>query len=420
MIEIIHSDNKIHLKTMADNSVDSIVMDGPYGLGFMGKEWDTFKKDYLEEKLEIEEKRRPRTDGRKVTGFGNSVYAGSYDISKSGNQKFQEWFYEIAIELFRVLKPGGHLISFGGTRTYHRMVSGIEDAGFEIRDQLQWIFGSGFPKSLNCGNGIGTALKPANEPILLARKPLSEKTVAANILKWGTGGLNIDECRIGLNGEKQPSGSAKRVFSKNGFNADNIKYGDNTITPQSGRFPSNVIFDEQAAEILDNQTGNLKSGAMTKPYEYTNNGYSLGKPTGSTKSIHQSNEGGASRFFYCAKTNKSERNKGLENFEAKETGIKNGSGRGFSESDPYKKVLNQNTHPTVKPVKLMSYLVRLVTPKNGTVLDPFNGSGTTGIACKINGYNYIGIEREKEYVDISRARIDAWEVEESDKQLSIF
>ena len=340
---IICGDSRYELVNLSDDSIDSIVTDPPYELGFMNRGWDK-------------------------TGV-------AYDV-------------DLWCQCLRVLKPGGHLLSFGGTRTYHRMVCAIEDAGFEIRDQLQWIYGSGFPKGLDISKAIdkrlgmkrkivgvnqraakrnprakntgvqgrlygsdtrmgddfvvtvpasseaqkwdgwGTCLKPANEPIVLARKPISEKTIADNVLKWGTGGLNIDECRIGDDvvgwGENSSSG-----------------YGglDSSVPrPVQGRFPADVLFDEPAAEILDKQ------------------------------------KKGASRFFYVSKASKKERGE-------------------------------FNNHPTVKPLDLMRYLVRLVTPPGGIVLDPFAGSGTTGLACMDEGFDFILIERDPSNIDIIHRRL---------------
>lgn len=369
---IICGDHRIELKGFKDNCVSSVVTDPPYGLSFMGKRWD-------------------------------------YNVPSVG-----DW-----AEVYRVLKPGGFLLAFGGTRTYHRMVVNIEDAGFEIRDQMQWIYGSGFPKSMNVGDGWGTALKPTNEPIVLARKPLSEKTVAGNILKWGTGGINIDGCRIGLSGERPPTGSAKRVFSKNQFNQER-QYGENTTTSIKGRFPANVILDEEAARMLDEQTGVLKSGMMQ---QQVNGGMFnvYGKQT-VRDVVTIGDSGGASRFFYCAKAARSERNKGLEHMTAKpllwSSGTKN---PGSFQSEGTNKS-SQNAHPTVKPVSLMRYLARLITPSSGIVLDPYNGSGTTGIACKVEGFEYIGIEMDKEHCEVSEFRIAAWEVEKEneDAQLTLF
>jgi site-specific DNA-methyltransferase (adenine-specific) len=331
------------LKELDDNSIDSIVTDPPYGLSFIGKKWD-------------------------------------YDVPS----------VEIWEECMRVLKPGGYLLSFAGSRTYHRMAVRIEDAGFEIRDQIMWIYGSGFPKSHDVGKNIekrkvggiknlkqigtkhgikvetgtqgfsyskeyvpgvsmggkqiggqipvyeitndykgwGTALKPAHEPIVMARKPLSGKTVADNVIEWGTGGINIDDSRI-------------------------------ETTDNLDRFPANIIFDEEAGKLLDEQY-------ITE----------------------------VSRFFYCPKTSKSDRNEGTD-----------------------------NNHPTVKPTDLMLYLIRLVTPKGGTTLDPFMGSGSTGKAAIRGGFDFIGIEREKEYLQIAESRIN-YEInnpykEEKDKTVEV-
>jgi len=337
-INLLCGDNIKLLKTLAPNSVDSVVTDPPYGLKFMNKKWD------------------------------HSV----------PSIKFWK-------EVLRVLKPGGHVLSFGGTRTYHRMAVAIEDAGFEIRDQIMWLYGSGFPKSHNISkaidkkldqpqqttykpnyknndfgkgmgggktdqttkpnsdlakqwDGFGTALKPANEPIVLARKPLSEKTIVDNVLKHGTGGLNIDASRVGT--ELIQGGRSGRK-DKSNFNAS---IGDKQEKHQ-GRFPANIILDEEAGNMLDKQSGS----------------------------------GCASRFFYCAKTSKSERNAGLTDVT--------------------------NNHPTVKPIKLMQYLIKLVTPPKGVVLDPFTGSGSTGVAAKVLGFGFIGMELDSYYFDIAKNRI---------------
>lgn len=370
---ILLGDCRLRLKNLEDNSVDAVVTDPPYELGFMGKDWDA------------------------------SGVAYNVDVWR---------------EVFRVLKPGGHLLSFGGTRTYHRMACAIEDAGFEIRDQMQWIYGSGFPKNMDVSKAIdsflgaerdvvgfrkgqgnipndrgnwgiksnelvevtepatdearewdgwGTALKPANEPIVLARKPIAEKTIAQNVLKYGTGALNIDGTRIG----------------------------------EAGRWPANVILDDEAGAILDEQTGTLTSGVPSQGQsKSTKNTFGEYE---NRSTVGYGDSGGASRFFYCAKPSKKERNAGLEDREAK---IVN-DGRKSSIDNPYQRGDTErlNVHPTVKPIKLMEYLVKLVTPKNGLVLDPFSGSGTTLIAAKNLGMNYIGIEMEPEYVDIANKRL---------------
>jgi len=276
------------LATLSDNSVDSIVTDPPYGLSFMGKKWD-------------------------------------YDVPS------------VAIweQCLRVLKPGGHLLAFAGTRTQHRMACRIEDAGFEIRDMIAWVYGSGFPKSHNLEGdhkGWGTALKPALEPITMARKPFSS-TVAANVIQYGTGAINVDGCRVGtetiITAEKKKGSSFTSVGNSAGFNGCNA-------SEHVGRWPANIIHDGSNEAALS-----LKSGA---------------------------------RFFYTAKAGKVDRE-------------------------------SENNHPTVKPTMLMAYLCRLITQPGGTILDPFMGSGSTGKAATINGFRFIGIERDPEYHKISEARI---------------
>lgn len=327
---IYQGNNMEVLRGLDCDSIDSVCTDPPYGLKFMSKKWD-------------------------------------YDVPAK----------ELWIEVLRVLKPGGHLLSFGGTRTYHRMVVNIEDAGFEIRDQIQWLYGSGFPKSHNIGkkikeyNGWGTALKPANEPICLARKPLSEKTIVDNVLKWGAGGINIDGCRIEANDQDVLDAAVKRMTG-NSKNKGAFQRSE-SIKPVSaqGRFPANIILDEAAAEML-------------------------GEPA---------------RFFYQAKASKAERNAGLEGMAVQS--IRQDDRRPNSHDIFNTEGCNRNTdnkpqqnhHPTVKPIRLMAYLTKLITPVNGTVLDPFMGSGTTGIACKQNGFDFIGIELDKEYYNIAQKRL---------------
>lgn len=406
--------NENCLETMArmeDNSIDAIVTDPPYGLSFMGKKWD-------------------------------------YDVPS----------VKIWKECLRVLKHGGHLLAFAGTRTQHRMAVNIEDAGFEIRDMLAWIYGSGFPKSLNIGKAIdkslkvepktvgtyvkkagdmtsgnfkrgenypdkviqiteptskeaqqwqgwGTALKPALEPITLARKPLSEKTIAANILKWGTGGINIDGCRVGDEIRTNKGMSAKKPDGAGTFRDDNWipKEVENTVT---GRFPANLIHD--GSQLVLDLFPQQKSGAMKKPYKYQNNGSSLGTPSGVTKQIHNSSSGTAARFFYCAKASKSERNTGLDDFQEKpkifngQSGVSSTAMKGVEIKFTTKP--QKNNHPTVKPIKLMCYLVRLITPPNGTVYDPFTGSGSTGVATIKEGFYFLGSEIDKNSTEISNAR----------------
>jgi site-specific DNA-methyltransferase (adenine-specific) len=381
--EVKHGDCLAVLAEMPDASIDAVVTDPPYGLAFMGKRWD-------------------------------------YDVPA----------VEVWRECLRVLKPGGHLLAFAGTRTQHRMAVRIEDAGFEIRDMIAWVYGSGFPKSLDVSKAIdkaagaerevigpnkwaergglvqantygapsrpedtapatpeahqwqgwGTALKPALEPITVARKPLAG-TVAANVLEHGTGALNVDGCRVGTDESLgRPLSSRPEASSINAYNWSTRpnplagEFLDNT--KGLGRWPANLIHDGS-----DEVVGLL---------------------------------GSAARFFYCAKASKRDRDEGLEGFEVKQaTGGGGGVGDSLADVDSAsgkfgsEKAPARNHHPTVKPTDLMRYLCRLVTPPGGVVLDPFCGSGSTGKAAVLEGFNFIGIEREAEYVEIARARIAA-------------
>lgn len=368
------------MKTLADNSIDAIVTDPPYGLEFMGKEWD------------------------------------------KGVPALEFW-----VEMLRILKPGGHLLSFSGTRTYHRMAVNIEDAGFEIRDMIEWVYGSGFPKSLNIGKAVdklqgnerevvgkkpigyaglkrnanltddnwkgiteddlglevtkgtsewegwGTALKPAHEPICMARKPLEKGlTVAENCLKWGTGGINIDESRVESN-EKIPSQHSSTGV---GF-AGNKDYKFKREYQTQGRFPANLLHDnsEEVRECFpESKTGNI---------DYTNKGgdFNVFAKQYERKVEHTGDSGNASRFFksiiYQAKASKSE--------------------RGLS-----------NNHPTVKPTSLMEYLINMVSKENAIVLDPFGGSCTTAIACLNTKRKYICMEKDDAYYEIGLKRVLDW------------
>jgi DNA modification methylase len=508
-VKLMLGDNISSLKKLPDNSVDSIVSDPPYGLSFMGKKWD-------------------------------------YDVPS----------VEFWKEVYRVLKPGGHVLSFGGTRTYHRMVVNIEDAGFEIRDQIMWLYGSGFPKSHNIGKAVdkfggnnllsseigkqlkeartkrgltlkavdelfcggtsnynwlegrsdgqripnqelfdkivdewpelkdirdkvletereilgteitnktvmskigeeneageyvrtkgqspyegwGTALKPANEPICVARKPLSEKSVAENVLKWGTGGINIDGCRVGSEVRTTPIHSEDLKNDETMFGLHKTIQHERVETTE-GRFPANIILECLCDEVikgekgeprigrvgtdcdngiyegagwkkdiegkwfndkgdihtnpmcpcrlLDEQTGYLKSGEV-KPHHKKNktaNGYQgscYGKFQNEDTTLKGYGDGGgASRFFYQAKVSKAERN-----------------------------MSGKCSHPTLKPIQLMSYLCKLVTPPGGIILDPFSGSGSTGISALLNDFRFIGMELEQEYFDIMQKRINDYE-----------
>ncbi len=407
--DLLFGDCVEQMKLLPENSVDAVITDPPYELGFMGKSWD-------------------------ASGIAYSV--------------------EMWKEVLRVTKPGGHLLAFGGTRTYHRMACAIEDAGFEIRDQLQWLYGSGFPKSYNIGKGVdklqgnereelgenpnvrknhdghiyelglkqggltkgcsvwegwGSGLKPMNEPICLARKPLSEKNLVENVLVWGVGGLNIDASRIGT--DQRTYKGMSDSYNAGVFRDDNWKPKEieNTV---NGRFPGNVLLDEESAKMLDEQSGIRVSGARSSKHiignengEMFNHGI-YGKYKAKSFEDVPKSSGGASRFFYVAKASKSERNKGLENFEKKVYSDRNPELASANMPQNRSGNAKANHHPTVKPVKLMEYLVRLVTPKGGVVLDPFMGSGTTGIACRNLGFGFIGIEKEKEYFEIAKARIE--------------
>lgn len=306
------------LKYVQDNSIDSCVCDPPYGISMMGLRWD-------------------------------------YDVPS----------VELWKEVFRVLKPGAHLLSFFGTRTYHRGVTNLEDAGFEIRDQIGWCFGSGFPKSLNLEGeleGWGTALKPAWEPIVLARKPF-KGSVSNNMLEHKTGALNIDGCRI--EGEPWKSHKATGLGTVKFFTE-----GETPVINKSphelGRWPANFIHngDEEVVKLL----------------------------------------GDAARFFYCAKVSVSERDEGLSDLEDSTLNRVNPGG---IENDPkWAPVKRKNNHPTVKPIKLMSYLCRLITPPGGTVLDPFMGSGSTGVGAVKEGFNFIGVELDPHFYEIAKKRIE--------------
>ncbi|MFN9113516.1 MAG: DNA methyltransferase, partial [Bacteroidota bacterium] len=395
-----HGDNREVLKTFEDNSVDSIVCDPPYELGFMGKKWDS-------------------------TGI-------AYDVS-------------LWTECLRVLKPGGHLIAFGGTRTYHRMTCAIEDAGFEIRDSILWVYATGFPKSHDVSKAIdkqagaerevvgkatrhgggksqiikgdynppitapatteaqqwsgwGTALKPAIEPAVLARKPIIG-TVADNVLAWSVGGINIDGCRIAtddnLNGGAYASSGTER---NDGWGMQ--RGGAGEYVQPSGRWPANIILDEESAKMIDEQSGERKGmsgGGHRKQKSNIMPSIQVGKVS-EHNHLLRNDIGGASRFFYVAKASKSEREAGLDEMELKVIADKgNGLGRtcatcGASTIDgcecedrTYVNPARKNHHPTVKPITLMRHLVRLVTPKGGVVLDPFMGSGSTGCATMLEG-----------------------------------
>ena len=302
-------------------------------------------------------------------------------------------------------------MAFGGSRTYHRLAVAIEDAGFQIRDQIMWVYGSGFPKSLNIGkqdgcetwDGWGTALKPAHEPIVMARKPL-DGTVANNVLTHGTGGINIDGCRVGDDSVQTNRYNAKGdMTSFHGSEAGNSYVS----SVHQGRFPANFIHDgsDEVLELFPQSNG----GAFPKKSNVpTGRHYEGGWRAVDNGLRTEMGEGSAARFFYCAKASKKDRNEGLDGFELKREAdriIDDGVGGDNPRNRSNTPKLNH--HPTVKPTDLMRYLCRLVTPPNGTILDPFTGSGSTGKAAVLEGFNFIGIEQSAEYVEIAKARIGA-------------
>lgn len=359
--ELHHGDCIEVMRSMDDASVDSIVTDPPYELGFMGKSWD-------------------------ASGIAYNV--------------------DMWREALRVLKPGGHLLAFSGSRTYHRMTCAIEDAGFEIRDQIMWVYGQGFPKSKNLDGewaGWGTALKPSHEPICMARKPLVG-TVAANVLQFRTGALNIDACRVEPTGESREragEASQERRYTEAGGTNFAAKPGVRGGAPE-GRWPANLIHDgsdEVVALFPDakGQQGRSSDSQRTRANTYgelSDNGKEY-EPCGDT--------GSAARFFYCAKASRADRNEGIGGSDEKAVG----TGATMRErEDADWQARNGNHHPTVKPTDLMVYLVRLVTPPDGLVLDPFMGSGSTGKAAMREGFRFVGIDMTPEYIEIAAARIE--------------
>lgn len=398
------------LRMLPDNSVDSIVTDPPYGLSFMGKKWD-------------------------------------YDVPS----------VEIWAECLRVLKPGGHMLAFAGTRTQHRMAVRIEDAGFEIRDMIAWVYGSGFPKSLDVSKAIdkaagaereviserpaygiggagclgghaegataktlgdpvtpaaqqwqgwGTALKPALEPISVARKPLTG-TVADNVLRYGTGAINIDGCRVETD-DRLSAGSGGLLSNVR----DNKEYPQDNGFEQSplGRWPANLIHDgsDEVLAAFPNAKGQQGALSGAEPSDKTSNTY--GEYQTRAASTPRNDSGSAARFFYCPKASKADRNYGCS--ELPDT-----SAADMTDREPDSDGMNspragagrtsgaKNNHPTVKPIALMRYLCRLVTPPNGVVLDPFTGSGSTGVAATLEGFNFLGAEMDPNFHTIASARL---------------
>ena len=460
---------------MDEGSVDAVVCDPPYGLEFMGKEWDSFAPaamrkrsgwDHAASGAGIDNSDKSTPHGRTGVSFhkrrATSVCSGCgkrdafrndhpctqtadwkhewVDDRPSESMAFAAWCETWAREALRVLKPGGHLLAFGGTRTFHRLTCGIEDAGFEVRDCLSWLYGSGFPKSLDVSKAIdkaagaerevigtrtsaygtetatgermsrdgggaglwvgadakevpltgapatdaaqqwqgwGTALKPAWEPCVVARKPLTG-TVAANVQAHGTGAINVDGCRI-PHGDDVNMDAVQRQQEDNGWGGvARSAIGTEIATYKpGGRWPANVILDEQAAAMLDAQSGVQSDGVAVQRNGGGQSIWGATNTNGARADAGYGGTGGASRFFYTAKASRADRSTNGAN----------------------------NTHPTVKPTDLMRWLVRLVTPPGGVVLDPFAGSGSTLVAARAEGVRSIGIEREDEYARIIAARL---------------
>ncbi len=340
--------------------------------------------------------------------------------------------YKVAMwrEVLRVLKPGGYLLSFSGSRTYHRMACAIEDAGFEIRDMIEWLYGSGFPKSLNVGEGRGTALKPAHEPICMARKPFSG-TVLNNVQAYGTGALNIDACRVqheeilragnGVipcrNDERMPrvacgrenEASAERRYTEKG-STDFAKTPGPRGGDPAGRFPANLVHDgsdEVVGIFPESSSGAMSSKTMRAGQDHTTSvcfGVFGGSVVG--RDIEKSS-GSAARFFYCAKASRTDRDEGLEGFEGRKRDDSRTVGAPGGENPRNRGAASRsNFHPTVKPTELMRWLVRLVTPVGGVCLDPFCGSGSTGKAAMLEGLRFIGCDITPEYLPVQAARIE--------------
>jgi hypothetical protein len=368
--EVEAGDCRETLASLPADYFDSCVTDPPYGLGFMGRAWD-------------------------------------------GQIAMQA---ETWAAVLRVLKPGAHLVAFGGTRTWHRIACAIEDAGFEIRDNLAWLYGQGFPKSLNVGGGRGTALKPSFEPVILARKPLIG-TVAANVAKYGTGAINVDGCRVR---HASPEDLAKHaagvaaIKARGGSMANSWKNSSDlsgaSDVSDAGRWPPNVLVDKAVAADLDESNAHTKSGTQTKPR--AKGGIWTTEVGNAPAGPQHGDSGGVSRYFYCPKANAKERDAGLEqagwpaltggDMTDREDGApgatnpRSGAGRGGGRRNP---------HPTVKPIELMRWLCRLVTPPGGTVLDPFTGSGSTGCAAMLEALDFFGCELDPQYARLARDRI---------------
>lgn len=496
LVTLYHGDCLEVMRSMPDESVHAVLTDPPYALGFMGREWDTFGDVGRGAQARVQ-----RAGEVTAAGEGHSTSAGPYlaagvDSLRSAGLPFQRWCEEWSRECLRVLKPGGYMLAFGGSRTWHRLASAVEDAGFEIRDSIAWLYGSGFPKSLDVSKAIdkaargvpqgaadptspnhgqyrtsategkrwendkgqsygaggsrfltstasertaslnsaetvdgspdhtpdatatdwegwGTALKPAFEPIVVGRKPLIG-TVARNVLEYGTGALNIDATRVPMSGKVHTgNGSRNRIYGDLSANA-----GEPWESHDSGRWPTNVVLDESQAADLDRHSGALRARGNTSPTKSASGIWGSGRPIESA--TDGGDTGGAARFFPTfgrdgeATADKRYTDTGATDFAATPGTRREAVTKSrlfptfhYEAKAPGSERPNVDglEHPTVKPLDLMRWLVRLVTPPNGTVLEPFAGSGTTLEAALIEGFNVIGIEREADYLPLIMQRI---------------
>lgn len=403
------------MDAMPARCVDACVTDPPYGLGFMGKSWDTFKPGEAEKRITENvaiASDNPNLKGR-TRGPASSPSAVEYDRSLEGQRAFQAWTAEWARSLRRVLKPGAHVLVCGAPRSAHRMISGLEDAGFEIRDSFAWLFGQGFPKSHNLDDGLGTALKPGHEPIVLARAPF-EGTVEENVAMWGVGALNIEACRIEVSDDEYArNASGDRGHADNRTRQHEAFKMTAGKSSDVGRWPANVLLDEHAALLLDEHAGERKSGSnpTRRGSDKFRKIFGTFKGEAVCAPARGAETGGASRFYFVAKPSQLERNFGCDDLPQLSAGEMTDREDGSAGLTPYagagRSGGGRNPHPTVKPVALMRYLLRLVVPAGGVVLDPFLGSGTTGMAAVVDGYTFVGIEREEKYLTAADARMRA-------------
>lgn len=391
---VIHGD-AAHLP-LADSSIDAVVCDPPYGLG---------------KAPDVAEVLRHWLAGDDYHATGGGFMGKAWDSFVPGPATWRE--------IARVLKPGGHLLAFAGARTFDLMGLSIRLAGFEVRDALSWLYGSGFPKSMDptkygAGDqwaGWGTALKPAWEPVIMARNPMPG-TVVDNLGQHGTGGLHIDACRVSADDEayaRNHSGDRGHAGTRplEDAGATDLRPGGGSASTL-GRWPANVLLDEEAAALLDAQAPD--TGAAAQASGPTQSGPSSSVARNAYAGTDEppafyGDTGGASRFYYVAKPSRSERNLGLHDFPEGEVLAPNGAANAVGATRGSLSAPRANVHPTVKPVDLMRWLVRLVTPPGGIVLDPFLGSGTTGRAAEAEGFRFVGVEREAEYVAIAAARL---------------